>query len=95
MPTKKKAVKKKIEKVVKPTSWNFLIVDNLYTDDLKEYKSVRVNGKEVYKILQERIFGVLRNQTVEVLAALKKETGLDWTKDELNRAILIGILEKE
>lgn len=83
---------KKVSAVAKPVSYTFNIIDNQYDDALQEYRSVVVNGHEVFRLKQERIMGVMRNQTKEVLAALKKETGIDWTREELQRAMLFGTL---
>jgi hypothetical protein len=75
-----------------PPVLTFTIIDSQYDDALQEYRSVQLNGKEIFRLKQERIMGVMRNQTKEVLAALKKETGIDWTRDELQRAMLFGTL---
>ncbi len=86
-----KQVKKAVV-VQKPVNYTFNIIDSQYDDTFQEYRSVVVNGKEIFRLKQERIMGVLRNQTKEVLAALKVETGIDWTRDELQRAMLFGTL---
>ena len=85
------------KKTIKKTTWRFDIGPLEYDieDGMKPYKSVLLDKKEIYKIDKTKIYGDLeRNQTNEVLEALKKETGIEFTKDQLQRAITLGILEK-
>jgi hypothetical protein len=89
-------MKKKSPKIdPSKTSWTFDIGKEDYTKDLKPFKPVLLDKKVIYKIDKTKVYGdIERNQTKEVLEALKKETGIEFTKEQLQRAITLGILEK-
>lgn len=89
---------KKKTKTPKKTSWKFDIGQITYDiyGDLRPYRPVLLDNKEIYRIDKTKVYGnIEKDQNKEVLEALKKETGLDFTKDEIQRALTIGILEKE
>lgn len=73
----------------------FQITEEQYDikDSFKPYKSVMVDGKEIFRIDRQKYMGNYRDQTKEVLEVLSKMFKKDITKDKLQRAITFGILE--
>lgn len=80
----------------KKTSWKFDIGPLDYTTDLKPFRPVLLDKKEIYKIDKSKVYmNIEKDQNKEVLEALKKATGLDFSKDDIQRALTIGILEQQ
>jgi hypothetical protein len=80
----------------KKTSWKFDIGQENYDlkDGYKLYRPVLLDGKEIFRLDQTLYMGHKRNSTKEVLAALKKITGIEFNMEQLQRAMTIGVLEK-
>jgi hypothetical protein len=55
-----------------------------YDDKCAEFRSVKLDGKIIYKISQERFMGHLKNKSQEVCDALTKELGKEITVSKLN-----------
>jgi len=70
----------------------FDISPTQYDENLKEYKSVLLDGKEIFRLDQSTYMGHKRNQTPEVLEVLSKLLKREVSKDELQRAITLGTL---
>lgn len=93
-------MKKKTTKPKKQTktSWSFQIGQLDIDENQKPFKPVYLDKKLIYKIDKSdgaKVYmNIERDQTLDVLAALKKELGIEFTKQDLQRALTIGILEK-
>lgn len=92
---KKKTIKPKKSK---KTSWSFQIGALDLDEKQRPFKPVYLDKKVIYKIDKSNDAKVYQNierdQTLDVLEALKKELGIEFTKADIQRALTIGILEK-
>jgi hypothetical protein len=75
------------------TPWTFKITETLYDENFKEYKNVLLDGEAILKLDFTTYMGHRRNQTPELLEVLSSKIGRVVTKDELNRAMMLGTLD--
>lgn len=81
----KKVVKKKSTKKSKVKVKHILEFGSIdYESDCTEFRPVKLDGKLIYKIPQERFMGHMKDRTKEVLEALSKELGVEITKSKLD-----------
>jgi hypothetical protein len=79
----KSKVKKKTKKIVQ----HYIEFGSIeYDDACKEFRSVKLDGKVIYKMDQERFMGHLKDKSPEVCEAISKELGIEFTKSDLNDA---------
>ena len=83
--------KKKTPKVLKTHKFELGGVE--YDEKLKEYKSVKLDGVEIYRIDRTVYMGVKKDYTLDVLKILSEKLGIEVTKDDLQKAILFGTIE--
>lgn len=83
-------------KKINKTRWNFNIGTETYDleNNCKPYRPVILDGKEIYKIDQTRFMGHLQNSIPDIIKVLKKLTKIEFTKEDLQKALTIGFLEK-
>lgn len=82
--------------VKKKKIYKFVIGQEDYDldDGCKPYKPVFLDGKEIFRLDQTRYMGIKKDQTNEVIEKLKQIIKKDINKDDLQRAIMLGVIEK-
>lgn len=89
MPTNRKKTKKPKAKKVYYLEFGSIEWDDSGT----EYRPVKLNGKVVYKLDQTRYMGHLKDQSLDVCAAISQELGIEFSKVDLNNARKAGLIE--
>lgn len=82
-------------KKTKKTSWTFDLGHEDY--DLTKggmlFRPVLLDGKEIFRIDKTKLMGKYQQDfTKDVIAVLKKITKHNFTKDDIQRALTLGVL---
>ncbi len=83
--------KTKKSKVKKQYSLEFGNLE--YDDKCKEFRAVKLAGEIIYKLDQTRYMGHLRDQTKDVCEAISAKLGIEFTKQDLDKARKTGYVE--
>ena len=87
-----------MKKKITQTKWSFEIggLDYDLNDHGKPFKPVLLDKQVIYKIDKTKVYGnIERDQTKDVIAALKKKLKIEFSREDIQRALTIGILEKQ
>lgn len=72
--------------------YSLLMTETLYDENFKEYKDILLDGKPILRLDFTTYMGHRRNQTPELLEILSKKIGRTVTKEELNKALILGVI---
>jgi hypothetical protein len=63
-----------------------------YDENFKEFKTVILDGKEILRLDFSTYMGHRRDQTKDLLEILTAKIGRPVSKEELNRAMMLGVI---